>query len=568
VKRLFAAGALIAGIILTTASPAFAHASLDSSDPEASATFPAGQPPKSITLQFSETVQLPQGAVRVLASSGNAVDGVGSAHHGADDSTVITSLPKLRDGTYVVDWRVVSADSHPINGAFTFNVGKATADANAVAGLLESDQHHGVGIAFGLTRALAFGSVLTLLGAIAFIRTCSPASGDDPSVRGLLWITWVVAFVTALLGIGMQAAYSTGRDISGIWNTSAIGDVMDSRFGQSWLLRAGLLLLVLPALRDPRRERANLVNAFDAVLAVAVLATFTFAEHARTGRYVLLGTVTDLVHLSTASLWLGGVVVLATLLLRRSVPHDAPEITARFSRIAAPAITIIAISGAVQAWRQTDGLDSVFDTTYGRLLLTKVGLVVMIVAAASVSRHIVQLWADRSLMPAGPGARRAEADPEDIRELRNAVIVEVAIAAIVLVITAILVNTVPARVANSETPVGSSTAPVAAAGYSASLTNRGLQFDVSLAPGLTGTNQMRIATTKGGAPFDPQQITAKLTSTVRNVSLDVPLTSEGTGSGAAIGNVDLPFSGPWKLEIRALRTDIDESVVTDTIQIQ
>ena len=65
---------------------------------------------------------------------------------------------------------------------------------------------------------------------------------------------------------------------------------------------------------------------------------------------------------------------------------------------------IVAISGAIQAWRQTDGLDSVFDTTYGRLLLTKIGLVVMIVAAASVSRHIVRLWADRKLIPAGPGA--------------------------------------------------------------------------------------------------------------------------------------------------------------------
>ena len=92
-----------------------------------------------------------------------------------------------------------------------------------------------------------------------------------------------------------------------------------------------------------------------------------------------------------------------------------------------------------------------FDTTYGRLLLTKIGLVVMIVAAASVSRHIVRLWADRQLIPAGPGALRAEADPEDVRELRNAVVVEVAIAVIVLLVTALLVNTAPARVEGGST---------------------------------------------------------------------------------------------------------------------
>jgi copper transport protein len=569
VKRLACAVAIIAAVVFATALPAFAHASLEASDPESNATFPTGQPPSQIKLEFSESVQLPEQAVRLLASSGNAVSGVGSAHHGADDSTVVTSLPKLTDGTYVVNWRVVSADSHPINGAYTFTVGKASASANAVAGLLKSDQHRGVGIAFGLTRALAFASVLGLLGAIVFIRACSPESGDDPSVRALLWIAWLVALVTALLGIGMQAAYSTGQDISGIWDTTAIREVMDTRFGQSWLLRALLLILVLPALRKPGRRRAPVVNALDAVLAVAVLATFTFAEHARTGRWIALGTVTDLVHLSSASVWLGGVAVLATLLVRRSVPHDAPAVTARFSRIAAPAIAIVAISGAVQAWRQTDGLDSVFDTTYGRLLLTKIGLVVMIVAAASVSRHIVRLWAERQLVPAGPGALRAEADPEDIRELRNAVVVEVAIAVIVLLVTAVLVNTVPARVASGAESVASGAArPVSPAGYSASLSDAGLDFAVTLSPGLTGTNELRVATSKGGKAFDPIQSSAKLRNPERNVALDIPLTSDRPGSGLSIGSVDVPFAGTWTLEIRALRTDVDESVVTDKVQIQ
>jgi copper transport protein len=571
VRRIGAAAALlpaiVAAIVLLTATPAFAHAELTGSDPESGATFPAGQPPDSVTLQFTERVELPQDAVRVLASSGNAVQGVGAARHGSSSSVVTASLPKLTDGTYVVDWRVVSADSHPINGAFTFDVGKASADAGRVAGLLKSDENRGIGIAFGLTRALAFASVLGLLGALAFIRMCSPGSGDDPGVRGLLWVTWVVALVTAVLGIGMQAAYSTGQDISGLWDTTAIGNVMDTRFGQSWLIRAGLLLLVLPALRAPGRKRPLFVNIVDALLGVAVLATFTFAEHARTGRYIVLATVTDLVHLGSASLWLGGVAVLATLLVRRVVPYDTPEVTRRFSRVAAPAITVVAISGAVQAFRQTDGLDSVLDTTYGRLLLTKVGLVVMIVAAASVSRHIVRLWTERQLVPAGPGARRADADPEDIRELRNAVIVEVALAAVVLVVTAILVNTVPARVASgAEQP--SAATPAAPAGYSASLSDNGLQLKVALTPGLTGTNQMRVETTRDGAPFDPIEISGTLTNRERDVSLDVALTAEASGSGIATGNVDVPFAGSWQLQIRALRTDVDEAVVTDTVEIQ
>ncbi len=566
-RSLLAAG-IIAAVLFVTALPAFAHAELDSSDPEASQSYPAGKPPASVTLTFSEGVQVAKDGVRVLASSGKAVQGVGDAKHGAKSSVVVATLPALTDGTYVVDWQVVSADSHPINGAFTFTVGAATGDN--VAGLLKNDTNHGVGIAFGLTRALAFGSVLVLLGGIVFLRTVSGEAGDDQGVRGLLWVSWVIGFVTALLGIGMQAAYTTTQNISAMWNTTALRDVMDTRFGQSWLIRAGLLLLVLPALRNPGKRRSPGVIAVDVVLAVFLLATFTFAEHARTGRWILLGTVTDLVHLGSASVWLGGVAVLATLLVRRVVPHDVPVITARFSRIAAPAIVIVAISGAVQAWRQTDGLDSVFDTTYGRLLLTKIGLVVMIVAAASVSRHIVRLWADRQLIPAGPGALRAEADPEDVRELRNAVVVEVAIAVIVLLVTALLVNTAPARVEGGSTSTPSANTPsqpVKPAGYSATLSNGGIQFDVKLSPGLKGTNQLTVATTKAGAPFDPIDITAKLSDTEQGVTLNVPMTKGAAGTGTAQGNIDLPFAGTWKLEIRALRTDVDESVVTDNVEI-
>ena len=300
-----------------------------------------------------------------------------------------------------------------------------------------------------------------------------------------------------------------------------------------------------------------------------VLATFTFSGHARTGRWIPLATVTDLVHLSSAAAWLGGIAILATLLARRVVPHDAPEVTARFSRIAAPAIVLVAISGVVQAWRQTDGLDSLFDTTYGRLLLTKIGLVVLIVAAASVSRHIVNLWAQRHLVPAGPGAMRAEADPEDMRELRNAVIVEVAIAVIVLLVTSVLVNTAPARVEGSgasSSGNGSAVTPVAPAGFQQTLEDDGLAFDVQLSPALTGTNQMTIDVTQDGAAFEPIEIEASMTNTEHARDAEGGARA-GRRRDRSRARSICPSRVTWALEIRALRTEIDQSVVTTTITI-
>ena len=269
-KRLLGGAALVVIAVLVTATPAFAHAELESTSPESGANLPAGQPPDSVSMTFSEGVQLPENAVQLLNSDGQTVSGVGKAQHGDSDSVVTTALPALDDGTYVVDWHVVSVDSHPIDGAFTFNVGAATGNAKDVAGLVAGKNDHGVGIAFGLTRALAFASVLVLVGGIFFLRVCSSESGNDSGVRAMLWVSWVVAFVTSFVGIGMQAAYTSSQDITKFFDATAIGDVMDTKFGQAWLIRAGLLILVLPALRKLSTARSLFVNVIDATLAVFV----------------------------------------------------------------------------------------------------------------------------------------------------------------------------------------------------------------------------------------------------------------------------------------------------------
>ena len=206
VKRLLGGAALVVIAVLATATPAFAHAELESTSPESGANLPAGQPPDSVSMTFSEGVQIPENAVQLLNSDGQTVSGVGKAQHGDSDSVVTTALPAVDDGTYVVDWHVVSVDSHPIDGAFTFNVGAATGNTKDVAGLVAGKNDHGVGIAFGLTARLAFASVLVLVGGIFFLRVCSSESGNDSSVRAMLWVSWVVAFVTSFVGIGMQAA--------------------------------------------------------------------------------------------------------------------------------------------------------------------------------------------------------------------------------------------------------------------------------------------------------------------------------------------------------------------------
>jgi len=136
--------AVLVGLVVTVASilllagPASAHASLETSDPANGAVLT--QPPSQIVLGFDESVDIALGAIRLYDGRGHEID-VGAAHHQGDNAHVAVSVPKLADDAYVVSWRVVSADSHPVHGAFTFQVGTGAAvrDPGLISRLLAQE---------------------------------------------------------------------------------------------------------------------------------------------------------------------------------------------------------------------------------------------------------------------------------------------------------------------------------------------------------------------------------------------------------------------------------------------
>src|SRR5690606_17314023 len=104
------------------AVPASAHATLVRTEPSDGSRLE--QSPGRVTLIFDEPVVVNPMAVRVYNSSGGRVDR-GQVEHGASTTEVQAALSDLPDGAYVVTWQVVSADGHPINGAFLFEVGQS-----------------------------------------------------------------------------------------------------------------------------------------------------------------------------------------------------------------------------------------------------------------------------------------------------------------------------------------------------------------------------------------------------------------------------------------------------------
>src|ERR1044072_8192672 len=90
--------------------------------------------PGEVTIRWSEPVDLGPDSVRLLDATGKTVDTPKATHIGGDRATAVLKLPPtLEQGTYVVSWRITSADSHPVSGAFSFSIGQPSALVTAGA---------------------------------------------------------------------------------------------------------------------------------------------------------------------------------------------------------------------------------------------------------------------------------------------------------------------------------------------------------------------------------------------------------------------------------------------------
>ena len=364
-------------------------------------------PPGQVELTFSEPVEVSLGAVRVYDSNAERVE-EGEVRHDGGDS-VVQPLGDLANGSYVVTWRVVSADGHPIHGAFTFQVGDvATGDTDALARrLLAADGgSEAVGVVFAVVRFLVFASLVLLVGAAAFCLLAWPEGLGLPGVRRLLWWAWGVAVGATVVSVGAQGAYVGALALRDVVDLDVVSSVFDTRYGRVALGRVVLLVVAGVALVAAARQRAPdegtdgrgkdgvepsvVARVALGVLGVALLLSLGLSGHAATGDLVPVALVADLVHVGAVGLWLGGLLVVLAVALPRAQPDELRRVVPRFSSIAFAAVVALVVTGVFQSWRQVGGLDALTQTTYGHLLLAKLALFVVMVGFGYLGRRWVQ----------------------------------------------------------------------------------------------------------------------------------------------------------------------------------
>ncbi|ALV38740.1 copper resistance protein CopC [Streptomyces sp. CdTB01] len=242
-------GALLVLLVLGGAGPASAHAALKSTDPKDGSVLKSA--PRSITLTFTESVGLLDDSFRVLDPDNKRVR-TGPAEHGpgGSDTARVTLPAELARGTYVVAWRAVSADSHPVSGAFTFSVGKPSPTVAAVnTGPVENPATAGL---YNIARYLAYLAAALLIGTSAFVVLCRPA--DPAPLRKPLVAGWWTLLGTSLFLLALRAPYETGAGPAAAFDAGALTRTLTGRPGLALLVRLALLLIVAAAFVSLRKR--------------------------------------------------------------------------------------------------------------------------------------------------------------------------------------------------------------------------------------------------------------------------------------------------------------------------
>ncbi|QIY77072.2 copper resistance protein CopC [Streptomyces sp. RLB1-33] len=399
-RRRIAQGLALLGTVLVLllfggVGGASAHAALTGTDPQDGSVLKTA--PTEVTLSFSESIGLLDDSFRVLDPDNRRVHTGDPGHAGDRSDTARVTLPKgLGTGTFTVAWRVVSADSHPVSGAFTFSIGKPSATAPPVP--VDPSGNTVAGTLYDAARYLAYGGLALLIGAATFVLVC----GFPGPVRRLLLTGWWILAGSTVALLLLRGPYERGSGPADAFDPSVLSETLTSRPGLALLAR---LVLLGAAVFYPVREQARgrLVLALGGLLTVSLAVTWAVAEHASAGIQVPVAMVSSVLHLLSMAVWLGGLAALLTALYRSAEPLPAAVVN-RFSRLALASVTVLVVTGVYQSWRGLGSWDALTSTSYGRLLLAKLVAVLVLLAGAGASRR----WTGR-LMLAAEEARTAAA---------------------------------------------------------------------------------------------------------------------------------------------------------------
>lgn len=511
---------LVLGIclLICAATAAGAHASLVSIDPPDGAVLAAQ--PSSIALDFNESVSP---LVARLTHPDGRSDIVEFA--GGGTRLELPLRPNLAQGSYVLSWRVVSGDGHPIAAASVFSIGSASAEMAAPMG------DRAVRAGLWSARLLAFVGLGFGVGGVVFVALLG---GSRRAANAAL----ALGAIGIVISVGFQGLDVLGEPLAGLvsaetWKAGLVA----TTYGATAALAFAAILVASVA---GRRRILALVSL--GLAAAGVAAT----GHAATAAPQWLMRPAVFLHALALIAWLGALPPLRGM-LRRPDP-DAVRVLRAFSAIAPAGIAVLLVTGLGLAVVQLGAPDRLATTGYGRVLLAKSGLVAVVLGLAAYNR-----W--RLTRPA------LAMEDGTARRMRRSIALEVFLLAAVLAVAGLWRFTQPPR---AEAAARAMSAPA-----EARLTEGPLAVTVAVSPGRAGPVRVTLSDlTQDGEPIVPLGVTLELAKPSFGIGPFRREAARGTDGRYRLDGLVLPIGGVWVVTVDVLVSDFETVRLRDLVDIR
>ncbi len=499
--------------------PALAHASLLSSVPADGVTLV--DPPKRFRLDFSEPVS--PLIIRLVRPDGN-VESLANAAV-ADASVTMPAPAVAQQGTYILSWRVVSRDGHPVGGVVNFAVGQPSSGVSAPSDARAGAVHAAI---WAAQFVLAIGLFVGVGGAAfaTWLAELRPMPGGTLIIATL--ITGIVAAIVSLPFQGLDALAEPFAHLlrPAVWTTG---------FRTSWGLTVVIALLSLAAgLLSLRLDNRAAAKSLAALAVLGIGLALVASGHATTADR--LWTVPAVfLHGICVAFWVGSLWPLAVTV--RGGDYGALH---RFSRLIPAPLLVLVASGIVLGTVEFDRLDAFWTTDYGLVLAAKLAIVLLMLAFGALNRYL--------LVP------RLVAKTE--RRLVPVIATEFALAIVVLGIVGLWRFTPPPRTlaAAETTYIHFHAEPVMAQIELTPERGRGAVADIEI------------------SDDDLHPIAAKEVSVVIwNPAAGIePLRLQAAAAGNGqwkVSGLHIPIAGVWRMRVEVLISDFDKVMLEDKVEL-
>jgi copper transport protein len=513
--RARSGAALAAAVVLLLATPAVAsaHAYLTHTSPLPNAVLAAS--PRRVALTYDEAVEPRFAIISVTDAAGHQLTTAPVSRSPSNPDTLFVPLkPHLPRGWYLIYWRAISVDGHPVQGAYTFAVGPEPGPPPqfAIPNISETATTPNLLAA----RWIMFLSVMVSIGLFAFrmlIARPLMARVEETNLRS---VTIAFCIVAAVGVVAIPTYLDIATSIDSLRSPFAVGDLVPlfrvTAFGRAYVdMEICYVLFVAAAAvalwvdRPLRRQRsiAEILSVTGALVgAAAVLLVPGLAGHAAQTAPRGLSLLLDWCHLISGSIWLGGLVgllvVWATLPAGRRVAGLGVCVP-RFSNVALASVLVLLATGVGATIIHIPILAALWQTSYGIAILVKIGLLsaAMLLGAVNLLRSKPRLLAARAQPGLGEPAARL---------LRRTVSGEVILASSAVLAAAVLSSLAPPSSALAQ--LDSALATVGPSRVASTVTQNGYTFRVLVNPNkVAQENSFALQITKDGQPVTGADVT-------------------------------------------------------------